>query len=282
MTKENLPKSQEAKKKTITDRVLSQITVFQNAGELKLPKDYSPENALKSAYLILKETVDKDGKPVLETCTQESIARSLLKMIYEGLSPMKGQGYFIAYSGKLSFVRDYHGNILLAKRHGEVKKVIANAIYKDDDFYFSVEAGTGIKTVTKHEQTLESISTPVVGAYAVLTLSDGTTFTEVMNIDQIKAAWNMRQGKGLTKAHENFSDEMAKRTVINRACKPFIKSSDDSVLFGDKDQKQIEPKIEAEPETMDIEHDEVIEEIKIEEKETEEPKKEEKKADPGF
>ena len=42
-------------KKDISAQVLAKIEQFQQAGELRLPSDYSVENALKSAYLILSE-----------------------------------------------------------------------------------------------------------------------------------------------------------------------------------------------------------------------------------
>ena len=39
--------------KNISEKVLAKVTEFQKNGALTLPKDYSPENALKSAFLIL-------------------------------------------------------------------------------------------------------------------------------------------------------------------------------------------------------------------------------------
>ena len=93
--------------KNIADSVLAKITDFQRDKVLSLPKDYSPENALKSAFLILQETVDRDKKPVLTACTRESIASCLLDMVVQGLSPMKKQCYFIAYGNKLQMSRSY-------------------------------------------------------------------------------------------------------------------------------------------------------------------------------
>ena len=50
----------ETVKKDVTVKVLEKINAFQQSGELTLPSSYSPENALKSAMLILSETIDKD------------------------------------------------------------------------------------------------------------------------------------------------------------------------------------------------------------------------------
>ena len=47
----------EVVKKDITTQVLTKVNTFSETGELKLPKDYSPENALKSAYIKLTENL---------------------------------------------------------------------------------------------------------------------------------------------------------------------------------------------------------------------------------
>lgn len=81
--------------KDVVDTVLSKIKDFEEAGELKLPANYSAANALKSAWLILQETKDRNDKPALVVCTKESVANALLDMVVQGLSPMKKQCYFI-------------------------------------------------------------------------------------------------------------------------------------------------------------------------------------------
>jgi len=220
--------------RNIVDGVLTRITQFQQLGEIQLPKDYSAENALKSAYLILAETKDLNKKPVLETCTRESIANSLLDMVVQGLSPMKKQCSFIAYDGKLSLQREYHGTVMLARRFGGVQKVTANIIYEADEFSYEIDPKTGYKKIIKHVQNFENIDmNKIKGAYATLILEDGTSYVEVMNIFQIRTAWNQGFARGNSPAHKNFPDEMCKKTVINRACKLFISTSDDSGVFKD-------------------------------------------------
>jgi recombination protein RecT len=59
-----------------------------------MPANYSYSNALKSAYLILSETVDREKKPVLQRCSQASIINTLLDMTIQGLSSAKKQCYF--------------------------------------------------------------------------------------------------------------------------------------------------------------------------------------------
>ena len=232
MSKENTPAT--VPQKNITEVVLARVNEFQQLGELRIPKDYSPENALKSAYLILTDMVDSQKRPVLQACTKESIANSLLNMVIQGLSPMKKQGAFVAYDGKLQWQTEYHGNIALAKRYGGVQDVTANIIYEGDVFEYTIDPGTGRKKIIRHDQKFENIdNNKIKGAYATLILGDGSTFVEIMNMNQIRLAWNQGAAKGNSPAHRNFPDEMSKKTVISRACKLFISTSDDSAIVPD-------------------------------------------------
>lgn len=232
MSKENTPAT--VPQKNITEVVLARVNEFQQLGELRIPKDYSPENALKSAYLILTDMVDSQKRPVLQACTKESIANSLLNMVIQGLSPMKKQGAFVAYDGKLQWQTEYHGNIALAKRYGGVKDVTANVIYEGDVFEYTIDPGTGRKKIIRHDQKFENVDdNKIRGAYATLILEDGSNFVEIMNIAQIRLAWNQGAAKGNSPAHRNFPGEMSKKTVISRACKLFISTSDDSAIVPD-------------------------------------------------
>ncbi|MBE8712562.1 RecT family recombinase [Sphingobacterium hungaricum] len=222
--------------KNITTSVLSKIQAFQESGELRIPKDYSPENALKSAWLVLQETVDSNKQPVLSTCTKESIANALLKMVVWGLSPLKKQGDFIAYGTKLEFTPEYTGNLVLAKRYGGLVNHNQKAIFKGDEFEFETDLDFPYRTrILKHKQTLQNIGGEVIGAYFAYELSDGTKDVEIMNISQIKMAWGQGGSKGNSGAHKNFSDQMAIKTVINRGCKLLIRASDDSALYEKED-----------------------------------------------
>jgi recombination protein RecT len=224
----------EVAEKNITTTVLNKVNHFVQTGELVLPKDYSAENALKSAYLILSEKKTTDGKPVLEYCTKASIANALLNMVSQGLSIAKNQCYFIPYGQVLNFQRSYLGSVALAKRVGGVERVVPVVIYEGDDFAFGIDLETGYKRVFKHDQKLENINNDKIkGAYAVVHFADGHKTVEIMTMDEIKAAWNQGQMKGNSPAHKNFTQEMAKKTVIARACKEPISTSNDSHLFGD-------------------------------------------------
>lgn len=197
---------------------------------MSFPADYNLSNALMGAYLTLKETTDKNGKPILETCSQVSIANSLMDMATMGLNVQKKQGYFIAYGGKCQFQKSYLGNITIARRYG-LKSISSEIIYDGDDFVYTIEDGK--KVFARHEQNIMNIDTSKIkGAYAVATMSDGSKILEVMNINQIKQSWQQGYGykeKGGT--HEKFADQMAKKTVINRLCKMITNTYGDEAVI---------------------------------------------------
>lgn len=197
---------------------------------LSFPKDYNLSNALMGAYLTLKETKDRNNKPVLESCTATSIANSLMNMATLGLSVQKKQGYFISYGNQCQFQRSYFGNITIARRYG-MKDIHAEIIYDGDKFKYHIEDGN--KVLDSHEQDFRNIDNDkILGAYAVVLMEDGTKHLEVMNIKQIKQSWS--QGYGYKEngngTHQKFTDQMAKKTVINRALKQIINTHGDAFV----------------------------------------------------
>lgn len=263
-------------KKDISVQVLQKVELFKDAGELSIPKDYNVENALKSAYIILSDPKNN----LLQKCDVSSVSEALLKMVIFGVSPVKNQCYFIPYGNKLELSISYAGNVLIAKRFGGLKTIKGNAIFKGDKFSFEVDPDTGLKRIIEHTQTLESIGSGiVVGAYAVTEMTDGTRDLEVMNISQIRASWEQGGSKGASPAHKKFPDQMAIKTVMNRACKMLIRSSNDSIFLDDENS----PKIDAAKEDVkqEVEDNANIEVLDFEEIKDVEEKKEIPKASPA-
>lgn len=205
---------------------------------LAFPENYSVSNALNSAYLMLqdmtvkrKEGPDWVEKKVLDVCTKQSIASSLMDMTVQALNPMKKQCYFVTFGNKLTLMRSYQGTMAVARRVGATD-IRAEVIYEGDTFKYHIE--NGYKVIDEHIQDFKNIDNEkIAGAYAIVDHPDYTPYVEIMNIAQIKKAW--AKGKAdLSKAndvHNEFADQMAKKTVINRACKNFINSSDDAYLM---------------------------------------------------
>ncbi|MGV8131377.1 MAG: recombinase RecT [Candidatus Pacearchaeota archaeon] len=248
--------AQFVQEKTIADTIMNRVTAMEKASGIDLPPNYSYANALRSAYLILQSVETRDKKPVLTACSKESIANTLLDMVIQGLSPAKKQCYFIPYGPNLQLQRSYLGTVAVTKNLSGIKDIYANVIWEGDEFEFTIDPATGLKQVAKHTSKLGNMNiTKIQGAYAVIIREDLPPYVEIMTIEQIRKAWNQGAAKGSSGAHINFTDEMAKKTVINRACKLFFNTSNDSDLLVESITRT--PSIE---EMNDTEYDTVVEE----------------------
>ena len=208
--------------KGITEAVGKRIKVLEDEG-LALPEQYSAKNALSSAFFTLQKVYG------IEKATQESIANALLDMVTQGLSPAKTQCYFIVYGNELQMQRSYFGTVAALKRLSNVSKVKAEVIHEGDTFEIGSNEDMEM-IVTKFEPKFENIDNPIIGAFAMIKLEDGSVSYTVMTKAEIDKSWQQSRNKN-NKVQQNFGQEMAKRTVLNRAAKMFINTSDDSDLL---------------------------------------------------
>ena len=208
--------------KGITEAVGKRIKVLEDEG-LALPEQYSAKNALSSAFFTLQKVYG------IEKATQESIANALLDMVTQGLSPAKTQCYFIVYGNELQMQRSYFGTVAALKRLTNVSKVKAEVIHEGDVFEIGSNEDMEM-VVTKFEPKFENIDKPIIGAFAMIKLEDGSVSYTVMTKAEIDKSWQQSRNKN-NKVQQNFGQEMAKRTVLNRAAKMFINTSDDSDLL---------------------------------------------------
>lgn len=226
-------------KKTDMEAITKRVQQFINNGELTLPADYSPENAMKSAWLMLQETVDRDKRPALQVCTRESVYNALLGMAVQGLNPDKKQCYFIVYGKKLMCQRSYFGSMHVAKMvDPDIVDIYAQTVYADDEFEYEIRHGKEV--VTKHVQKLQNIQADkIIGAYATIVYQDGRELSTVMTFDQIKQAWKQSQMKPIDdkgnikpgSTHDKFTADMCEKTAISKACKYVINSSSDQSII---------------------------------------------------
>ena len=210
----------------MVDTVLARVDKMEKAGEISFPPRYNPGNALRSAWLQIQETKDMNNRPALEVCTKESVANALLNTVIQGLSPAKKQVHYIVYGNQLQAQRSYFGTMAATKRIPGVVDVWADVVYEGDQF--QAKKVHGGWQVIQHESAPENIDPQKIRyAYAVVELEDEEPFTEIMTWAQIQQSWAKSRSKAQP-VHKEFPDQMAKRTVINRACKMFFNTSDDS------------------------------------------------------
>lgn len=234
------------------DGLVTQLQEKERFG-LTFPKDYNYSNELMGAYLILKETQDANKKSVLESCSQASIANTLMDMVTLGVSMQKKQCYPVAYGGKLQCQVSVYGNTCIARRYG-LKGIDAMCIYEGDSFIYHIEDARIV--VDKHEQDFLNLNKDnIIGAYAICTMDDGSKYVELMNMDMIKQAW--KQGFGYKEngsgTHQKFTDQMAMKTVKNRALKYIIRTYGTQAVsdaYDNFEQTEIDDRV-----VMDVEHD---------------------------
>ncbi|GET06794.1 hypothetical protein SY212_18240 [Ligilactobacillus agilis] len=214
--------------KDITDQVSKRITELEQTG-LALPANFNAQNALKAAFFTLDKTKDRSSRPALEVCTKASIANALLDMVTQGLSPAKTQCYFIVYGNELQMQRSYFGTVTALKRLSDVEDIYAEVIHEGDEFEIDADE-MGRTRVAKFKPSFANLDKPLIGAFAVIKKSDDSLVYTIMTKTEIDKSWSQSRNKN-NHVQENFSQEMAKRTVINRAAKMFINTSDDSDLL---------------------------------------------------
>ena len=214
----------ELTQKQITSPVATRIQEMQKEG-LMIAQNYSVSNALSSAYYALKNSSSGN---LLQQCTQDSVYNALLDMVTQGLSPAKTQCYFIPYGNVVKLTRSYFGTMKVVKQLPEVKDIYAQIIFKGDEF--EAENVDGRWKFVSHKSSWKNQDNPIEGAYCVIEKTDGEKILTIMTKKEIDKSWAQAKTKNV---QNNFPQEMAKRTVINRAAKQFFNTSDDNDLFID-------------------------------------------------
>ncbi|HEL1710049.1 TPA: recombinase RecT, partial [Streptococcus suis] len=206
----------------MTDAVNAKVSQMQNEGLVVAP-NYAPANALKSAFFAM--TNSPSGN-LLEKCSKESIANALLDMVVQGLSPAKTQCYFIPYGNTLKMTRSYFGTMKVVKQLSNVKDIWAEVVFEGD--VLKIRNDNGRKVLESHETDWTNQDNAIIGAYCIIEKVDGERILTVMTKKEIDRSWQQSKNKSVQNA---FPQEMAKRTVINRAAKQFFNTSDDSDIL---------------------------------------------------
>lgn len=233
----------ELTQKQVTSNVATRIEAMKGEGLLIAP-NYSVSNALSSAYYALKNA---PGGNLLEKCTPDSIYNALLDMVTQALSPAKTQCYFVPYGTTVKLTRSYFGTMKVVKQLPEVKDIYAEVIYKGDDFKIKNENGR--KVFVSHETDWTNADNEIIGAYCIIEKLDGEKVLTVMTKKEIDKSWSKAKTKNV---QNDFPQEMAKRTVINRAAKQFFNTSDDNDLFIDAVNRTTENEYDNERRVKDI------------------------------
>ncbi len=187
----------------------------------KVPQGYQVSNALQAAVTALPQVQG------IEKATPDSIKKTLFDMVVQGLTPAKTQCYFIVYGNQLTMQRSYFGTQQVLKRLPEIEDIVAYVVREGEEFSVDYDE-TGNLVVTTHHTSFDKLDNEIIGVYAVVTKLNGTKQYEVMTKKQIDKSWSKARTRNV---QQDFGDQMAKRTVINRAAKNIINtSSEEDVL----------------------------------------------------
>ena len=198
--------------------------LMEQGEKLNLPEGYNPTKELRDAMLML------DNTKVLQTCTQASISLALRSMVTSGLSMVRKQVYAIPYGNQLQMQMSYFGTINLVERMFPGLKVFAQLVHEGDSFEIGIDM-FGRSIVAKHTTSADNLDKPITHAYCnIVDIKNNTVvYCEIMTKKQIDTSWSHAKTKNVQK---EYPDQMAKRTVIQRACKIFLNAHSNEVSNG--------------------------------------------------
>ncbi len=202
----------------LIEAVQKRVTTLQKEDNgLVFPAGYNIGNALNYANLIISQDY------ALNNTDQGSKIQALLDMTLQGLSPEKKQGYFIKRGNNLTFMRSYFGSVSVLNRLPGVERVWAKEVHEGEQF--EIDADEHGRLLVDYHPSFACQDAPIIGAFACVEETDGTRTYTVMTKREIDQSWSHTSTKN-NKVQTEFPQEMAKRTVLNRATKMFINTLD--------------------------------------------------------
>lgn len=188
----------------------------QMKGEIArcLPKHLTPERMIRIATTELRKN------PKMIECDPMSFIAAIMQASQLGLEPgIMGSCYLIPFfNSKLgkyecTFMPGYRGFLALARRSGQIKSLVARAVYENDVFEYEY----GLQESVTHKPAMDERG-ELKAVYAVALLKDGGHQFEVMSKREIEAVRQKSQGKNAGPWTEYY-DEMARKTVVRKLFK---------------------------------------------------------------
>ncbi len=180
-----------------------------------------------------------------------SVTKAFLKMFSNKLDFQKNHCYFFVQNDKdsptgksLRFGWQYQGLIFTAKQMCDVKDVIPVLINSEDKFSMHFENG-----VLKIDEHIPTFKGEIIGGYCVIEFNNG----DIRPKYYTKSDLDQRRDKSMAK-NGNFwawEREMYEKTLINATIKRIIETHTDT----EKDD------LYNEPETIDVGHREVVDQV---------------------
>jgi len=201
--------------------VADMILARKNSFEAVLPKHLTVDRFLKIALASLTRT------PKLADCKPETLIMALAACSELGLEPNSplGHAYLIPYGTDCQLVIGFKGLLALARRSGEIASVDVAVVHARDVFTYARGDNPRIHHepfVPKFDEQGKAVGPtdpgPLIAAYMIAHLKDGSVQREVMYRHEIDAVRNGSKA-GRSGPWKDHYDEMARKTVFRRGWK---------------------------------------------------------------
>jgi recombination protein RecT len=155
--------------------------------------------------------------PALQSCSPESVFRSVMHAVELGLTPGSslGEAYLVPYGKECQLIPGYRGLITLARRSGEVSTITSYPVYSGDEFDFELGLNPVLRHIPHHGERQPSDITHV---YCVIRLKDGGVVFDVMTRGEVDAVRKRSKAGGSGPWVTDYA-EMARKTVTRRCLK---------------------------------------------------------------
>ena len=182
-----------------------------------LPKHLDADRMIKLALIATQKN------PALLRCTQESILMAMMTSAELGvdISGTLGEAYLIPYGQTCQFILGYKGMAKLARQSGDVSRLEAEVVYRNDHF----RQMKGTTPILEFAPCTDGERGNPVGAYALVQYVSGGIETDYMSVTEIEKVRAVSKA-GRSGPWVDWWDEMAKKTVMRRLLKTSPMSSD--------------------------------------------------------
>ncbi len=183
-----------------------------------LPKHLTPDRLMRVVLAAVSRS------QLLQECTVPSILQCVMTGAQLGLdcSGVLGQAYMVPFwnskinAREATFIAGYRGLIDLARRSGDIARIEAHVVYKDDEF--DIEYGLNPKLTHKPNFNVDPEDKNIIGAYMVAELKDGSRQCEFMTRKEIDKIRNFSKASSKGPWVDWFG-EMCRKTVVRRGIK---------------------------------------------------------------
>jgi|SaaInlLV_10m_DNA_2_1039722.scaffolds.fasta_scaffold27469_1 recombination protein RecT len=217
----------------VKEQAFNEIAITHDAVTFKKESFFALDLLSKNDFLM-KVAIQKP----------QSVQAAIMNVASIGLSlnPASSHCYLLPRKGQVCLDISYRGLLKLATDAGSISFVVAEVVFKNDDF---IDNGIGERPTHKRDS-FSNDRGEIVGAYCTAKTNEGDFLTTVMSIKDIyeirnKSEAYKRKSGPWAVAGSSDEREMIKKTVIKRAAKTWpasdrTKRLDEAILVANESE----------------------------------------------